>query len=314
MSPSDVLIRVEHVSRYYGALCALRDVSFEVRRGEVLGFLGPNGAGKSTTMQIISGNLAPTRGRVWINGIDILDEPKRAKAQIGFLPELPPLYRELTVDEYLRYCARLHRIPRARENSALDIAKQRCGLVDVGRRLIGNLSKGYRQRVGVAQAIVHMPAVVILDEPTAGLDPIQIHEMRSLIRALAAEHSVILSTHILTEVQAICDQVQIIHRGELVLKDSIEGLTRRMQGASLRVGLRQPPALSVLEAMAGVHGVEQVEDGVFRLHCSGQEVTEWVVRQAAEQGWGLYEISPERLSLEQIFMELTNSESAVPKC
>ncbi|MDP1708955.1 MAG: ATP-binding cassette domain-containing protein [Gammaproteobacteria bacterium] len=304
------LIRVEHVWRYYSTLCALQDVSFEVRRGEVLGFLGPNGAGKSTTMQIISGNLAPTRGRVWINGIDILDEPRRAKAHIGFLPELPPLYRELTVDEYLQYCARLHHIPRPRERAALDTAKQRCGLAAVGRRLVGNLSKGYRQRVGIAQAILHMPAVVILDEPTAGLDPNQIHEMRLLIRELSAEHSVILSTHILPEVQAVCDQVQIIHRGELVLKDSIEGLERRMQGASLRIGLRHPPTLSVLEAIAGVQGAELLEDGAVRLHCNGREVAEVLAMQAAEQGWGLYELSPERLSLEQVFMELTRSEQA----
>ena len=307
---SDVMIRVEHVWRYYSRLCALQDVSFEVRRGEVLGFLGPNGAGKSTTMQIISGNLAPTRGRVWINGIDILDEPKQAKAHIGFLPELPPLYRELTVDEYLQYCARLHAIPRPRERAAIDIAKQRCGLTAVGQRLIGNLSKGYRQRVGIAQAILHMPAVVILDEPTAGLDPNQIHEMRLLIRELSAEHSVILSTHILPEVQAVCDQVQIIHRGELVLKDSIEGLVSRMQGTSLRVGLRTPPALSVLEAMAGVQGAELLEDGAVRLYCSGQGVAETLAMQAAAQGWGLYELSPERLSLEQVFMELTRSEQA----
>lgn len=306
----DALIRVEHVWRYYSTFCALQDVSFEVRRGEVLGFLGPNGAGKSTTMQIISGNLAPTRGRVWINGIDILDEPRRAKAHLGFLPELPPLYRELTVDEYLQYCARLHAIPRSRERAAIDITKQRCGLVAVGQRLIGNLSKGYRQRVGIAQAILHMPAVVILDEPTAGLDPNQIHEMRLLIRELSTDHGVILSTHILPEVQAVCDQVQIIHRGELVLKDDIEGLARRMQGASLRVGLRQPPALDVLEAIAGVQGAELLEEGAVRLYYSGHGVAEAVAMQAADQGWGLYELSPERLSLEQVFMELTRSEQA----
>lgn len=305
---SDVMIRVEHVWRYYSTLCALQDVSFEVRRGEVLGFLGPNGAGKSTTMQIISGNLAPTHGRVWINGIDILDEPGRAKAHLGFLPELPPLYRDLTVDEYLQYCARLHAIPRSRERAAVDTAKQRCGLTAVGQRLIGNLSKGYRQRVGIAQAILHMPAVVILDEPTAGLDPNQIHEMRLLIRELSTDHSVILSTHILPEVQAVCDQVQIIHRGELVLKDSIEGLARRMQGTSLRVGLRQPPALEELEAIAGVQGAELLEEGAVRLYCSGHGVAEAVAMQAAAQGWGLYELSPERLSLEQVFMELTRSE------
>lgn len=182
MTSEEILIQVDQVSRFYGPLRALDDISFEVKKGEVLGFLGPNGAGKSTTMQILSGNLAPSAGRVRICGIDMLDEPKRAKAMLGYLPDQPPLYRELTVDEYLLYCARLNRLPAGRRQSALDVAKQRCGLTEVGRRLIGNLSKGYRQRVGIAQAIIHSPAVVILDEPTVGLDPIQIREIRALIR------------------------------------------------------------------------------------------------------------------------------------
>ncbi|MGH8370884.1 MAG: ABC transporter ATP-binding protein, partial [Gammaproteobacteria bacterium] len=179
MSDNQILIKVENLYRYYDEHCAVRDVSFELRKGEILGFLGPNGAGKSTTMQMLSGNLAPSAGRIQINGIDLLDEPKRAKALIGYLPEVPPLYPELSVNEYLDYCARLNRVPREHIRAARDSAKQHCGLKDVGRRLIGNLSKGFQQRVGIAQAIIHSPAVVILDEPTVGLDPIQSREIRT---------------------------------------------------------------------------------------------------------------------------------------
>jgi ABC-2 type transport system ATP-binding protein len=189
MMNTDSLIRVEHLYRYYGPLCAVDDISFEVRRGEVLGFLGPNGAGKSTTMQIISGNLAPSAGRVLVNGVDILDQPRRAKAELGYLPDQPPLYREMTVDEYLWHCARIRRIPRGDIRAAIERVKERCGLGAVGKRVIANLSKGYQQRVGIAQAIVHTPAVVILDEPTVGLDPIQIREIRSLIRDLGSDHA-----------------------------------------------------------------------------------------------------------------------------
>lgn len=306
---NDTLIRVEHLWRYYGSSCAVRDVSFEVQRGEVLGFLGPNGAGKSTIMQIISGNLAPSAGRVWINGVDILDQPRQAKASLGFLPEQPPLYRELTVDEYLRYCARLHGISRASQNAALSTAKQRCGLTGVGQRLIGNLSKGYQQRVGIAQAIIHAPAVVILDEPTVGLDPIQIREIRALICELRNEHSVILSTHILPEVQATCDRVQIINRGELVLADTTEGLLRHMQTLSLLIGLRRPPAFEVLRAVAGVETVETADDNLIRLRYSARlNPAEALVKLAVAQNWGLYELSPERVSLEQIFVDITRTE------
>ncbi len=307
----ETLIRVEHLWRYYGALCAVRDVSFEVRRGEVLGFLGPNGAGKSSTMQIISGNLAPSAGRVWIAGYDILDQPRLAKAALGFLPEQPPLYRELSVDEYLSFCAQLHRIPRGRCGGAIGTVKERCGLSEVGRRLIGNLSKGYQQRVGIAQAIIHSPAVVILDEPTVGLDPIQIREIRSLIRELRNEHSIILSTHILPEVQATCDRVQIIHQGRLVLSDSIEGLMRRMDASSLYLGLRNPPALDVLRAVPGVIAVESLDDGRLRVHHPPQHnPAEALVNMSVQHGWELYELTPERLSLEQIFVDITQREAA----
>jgi ABC-2 type transport system ATP-binding protein len=303
------LVEVEHLSRAYGALQAVRDVSFTIRRGEVLGFLGPNGAGKTTTMQILSGNLAPSAGRVRIAGHDLLADPRAAKAALGYLPEQPPLYRELTVDEYLDYCAALHRIARRARRAAREAAKEKCGLGDSGRRLIGNLSKGFQQRVGIAQAILHLPPLVILDEPTVGLDPIQIREIRALIRELGREHGVILSTHILPEVQAVCDHVQIISKGELVLNESIAGLERHLKSASLTVGLHRPPAPAELAAIAGVSAVEPDGEGRLRVfHAPGRNPTEEIVRLAAERGWGLYEIRPGRLSLEQLFVELTSAE------
>jgi len=305
------LVKVEHLCRYYGALCAVNNISFEIQRGEVLGFLGPNGAGKSTTMQMISGNLAPSAGQILIHDIDILDQPRQAKAHLGYLPEQPPLYRELTVDEYLTYCARLNQISRANCRGAVDGAKERCGLTTVGKRLIGNLSKGYQQRVGIAQAIIHTPAVIILDEPTVGLDPIQIREIRTLIRDLSREHSVILSTHILPEVQAICDRVLIIHQGVLVLNDTIAGLQRRMEATVLIVAFRHPPAVTALEYVAGVETVETLDKGRFRIHyLAGQDPTDTIVGSAVADGWGLVELTPERMSLEDVFINITRTESA----
>jgi ABC-2 type transport system ATP-binding protein len=308
---NDVLIKVEHLSRRYGDTLAVNQLSFEVRRGEVLGFLGPNGAGKSTTMQMLTGNLAPSAGAVTINGIDMLENPREAKLALGFLPEQPPLYRELTVDEYLHYCAQLNRIEKSKIAAAVDNAKQRCGLTEVNRRLINNLSKGYQQRVGIAQAIIHSPDVVILDEPTVGLDPIQIREIRQLIRDIGTEHSVILSTHILPEVQATCDRVQIINQGELVLSDDIDGLTRRMQSSSLAVALRQPPALDELNKLDGVTAVEALEDGRLRVsHTPESNPAEAIVEKAVAAGWGLYELTPERLSLEDVFVNITTTDHA----
>lgn len=307
---TDSLVRVEHLQRYYGPLCAVDDISFEVGRGEVLGFLGPNGAGKSTSMQIISGNLAPSAGRILINGIDILDEPRRAKAEIGYLPEQPPLYRDFTVDEYLNYCVRLNRVAHERRRSAVERAKERCGLGQVGRRLIGNLSKGYQQRVGIAQAIAHAPSVVILDEPTVGLDPIQIREIRGLIRELGGDHSVILSTHILPEVQAVCDRVQIIHRGRLVFNDSIENLQRHMLMSWLVIGLADPPPIDALATMPGVSQVEDLGEGRLRIQHRPEagDFAERLVERAVAEGWRLYEIGRERQSLEEIFVAITRSE------
>ncbi|MCP4388136.1 MAG: ABC transporter ATP-binding protein, partial [Gammaproteobacteria bacterium] len=248
---TEALVQVENLSRYYQNHRAISHLSFSLKAGEVLGFLGPNGAGKSTTMQVISGNLAPTEGEVSIAGHDIIEAPRAAKSQLGYLPEHPPVYRDSSVDEYLKYCARLHRIPSARRTGALERVKQQCGLTQVGERLIGNLSKGYQQRVGIAQAIIHDPPVVILDEPTVGLDPIQIREIRELIRSLGSERSVILSTHILSEVQATCDRVQIIRTGELIYNASIESLNQGHEH-SYSVALRQPPGLEQLLGLAGV--------------------------------------------------------------
>jgi ABC-2 type transport system ATP-binding protein len=307
---SQELIHIEHLHRDYGHIRAVDDVSFELARGEVLGFLGPNGAGKSTTMQMITGNLAPSGGEIRICGIDLLDQPKRAKREIGYLPEQPPVYRELTVDEYLNYCARLNRIARRDIARAVATAKERCGLGDTGQRLIGNLSKGYQQRVGIAQAIIHNPAVVILDEPTVGLDPIQIREIRSLIKQLGEAHGIILSTHILPEVQATCNRVQIIHHGKLVFSDSTRGLEQQLNATALVAAFRSAPDQATLQQLPGVTAVEMLEANRVRLHYGDTDPAEALVEMAASRQWRLHELVPERRTLEQIFIELTCSDAS----
>lgn len=305
---SEELVRIGHLHRDYGQIHAVNDVSFELARGDVLGFLGPNGAGKSTTMQMITGNLAPGGGEIRVCGIDLLDQPKRAKSEIGYLPEQPPVYRELTVDEYLNYCARLNRIARGHVSRAVAAAKDRCGLGDTGARLIGNLSKGYQQRVGIAQAIIHNPAVVILDEPTVGLDPIQIREIRDLIRELGDAHGIILSTHILPEVQATCNRVQIIHQGRLVFSDSTHGLEQQLNATALIAAFRSEPDMTALQQLPGVTAVEALGADRVRLHYSEADPAEALVELAANRNWRLYELVPERRTLEQIFIELTCSD------
>lgn len=300
------LVEVDQLYRFYGPLCAVDNVSFSLQKGQILGFLGPNGAGKTSTMQMICGSLAPTSGQIRINGIDILDQPIEAKRELGYLPEIPPIYRELTVDEYLTYCARLNRVRRAAVRTCVDRAKDRCGLGDVGQRLIGNLSKGYQQRVGIAQAILHTPAVIVLDEPTVGLDPIQIREIRELIRELGQDHGIILSTHILPEVQESCTHVQIINRGRLVFHDSIEGMTRRMESSSLVFATRQPAPVEAIAAVEGVSGVETIGDQRLRVfHDARANPAEQLAEMAYLGGWGLLELTPERRSLEEIFVEIT---------
>lgn len=303
------LIRVNNLVRYYGSHCAVDQISFELNAGDILGFLGPNGAGKSTTMQMLSGNLAPSEGEISINGVDLLDSPGAAKLAMGYLPELPPVYKELSVDEYLHYCAQLHRITKANIGKAVDVAKQRCGLTETRKRLIGNLSKGYQQRVGIAQAILHTPRVIILDEPTVGLDPIQIREIRDLIIELGKEHGIILSTHILPEVQAVCNRVQIINQGKLVYAADMDTLLQQQHTGLFEVMFARPPSLDDLHALAYVEAVNTPGFGKFILqtrNASGEQIA----KDAVANDWGLLKLVPTQRTLEQIFVELTlNDES-----
>lgn len=306
---TETLVSVDNVSRNYGDHCAVDNLSFTVKRGEVLGFLGPNGAGKSTTMQIICGVLAPSEGSVSIAGNDIIDNAQEAKKQLGFLPERPPLYTDLKVDEYLLYCAALRNIPGPARQKALENARQRCGLEDHGSRLINNLSKGYQQRVGIAQAIIHSPAVVILDEPSSGLDPIQITEIRKLISELGEDHSVILSTHILPEVQSSCDRVLIIDQGKLVLDENLGTLGSSEKLCNISIAMRRPPLPEELSGLDGVLQVETLDAERFRI-CAAEDayLAERLVAAAVENDWGLYELIPESDSLENTFLRLTRGE------
>ncbi|PTQ76825.1 ABC-2 type transport system ATP-binding protein [Nitrosomonas oligotropha] len=230
-------LSAQNLTRHYGEVVAVHQFDLQLRRGEVLGLLGPNGAGKSTTLRMLTGNLAPSSGGVEICGVDLLDKPQEAKAHVGFLPEIPPLYFDMTVNEYLLLAARLHRVPKEALKAALENVKQRCGLEQHSNNLIGTLSKGYQQRVGIAQAIIHNPDVIILDEPTVGLDPNQMREIRQLIRELGTTSSVILSTHILPEVENVCDRVQIMHQGGIVFDQSMIDL--RQQNTSLEAVFTQ---------------------------------------------------------------------------
>lgn len=300
------------LTRLYGGREAVSNVSFTLSKGEVLGFLGPNGAGKSTTMKMLTGNLAPSNGSVKICGIDMMENPKEAKALIGYLPEMRPLYKELTVDEYLTMAARLHRVSSKHIKNAVETVKERCGLGHMSKRLIENLSNGYQQRVGIAQAIIHRPMVVILDEPTVGLDPIQIRDIRALIREVGGEHSVIISTHILPEVEMVCDQVQIIDKGKLVFNGSIDVLKRQRIGNKLLVGLRNPPNVEDLLKITGVSEAETLPSGLIRVRFEDDATpAEAIVQTAVQQGWGLHQIAPDQTSLEDVFMQLTYQEQAI---
>ena len=296
------------LSRWFGARSAVLEIDLELKKGEVLGFLGPNGAGKTTTMRMLTGNLAPSVGTIKICGIDLLDQPKAAKRLIGYLPENPPLYRELNVDEYLMLAARLHRVAKSALKDSVERAKQRCGLSEVSKQLIGSLSRGYQQRVGIAQAIIHNPEVVILDEPTVGLDPIQMREIRVLIRELGGTHSVILSTHILPEVESVCDRAVIMHLGKNMYSGGIEALKHMREGHSLQLGLRNPPELSQLQ-LPGVIAVEKINDTLFEIqYTPGADPSEELAKAAAAQGWGLYQINRRQTSLEDVFVQLTQQE------
>jgi len=297
------------LTRLYGGREAVSNVSFTLSKGQVLGFLGPNGAGKSTTMKMLTGNLAPSQGSVKICGIDMIENPKEAKALIGYLPEMRPLYKELTVDEYLTIAARLHRVSAKHIKSAVEEAKERCGLSHMSKRLIENLSNGYQQRVGIAQSIIHKPMVVILDEPTVGLDPIQIRDIRALIREIGSDHSVILSTHILPEVEMVCDHVQIIDKGKLVFNGAIDVLKKQRIGNKLLIGMRNPPAVEVMLSIPDVVEAESLPNGQMRVRFAEDSApAESIVQTAVKNGWGLYQIAPDQTSLEDVFVQLTYQE------
>jgi len=311
----ETLIEAENISYIYPSssvgrgkqLAAVKKISFTIQRGEILGFLGPNGAGKSTTMRLLSGNLVPASGQITICGFDLFAQPLEAKNKIGYLPDNPPLYKEFSVDEFLIFCAKIHQMGSTEIASRLDYVKQRCGLEDQGKHIISHLSKGYQQRVGIAQAIIHQPEIIILDEPTVGLDPIQIFEIRELIKELGQSHSVLISTHILSEIQEICHSVQIINQGKLVLKDSIAGLNQRMESATLIASFQHPPNQALICAQAGVMELNQQEDGSWLIQCEQktQSIASNLVQLAAQENWGLYEIYKQNRSLESLFMSLT---------
>jgi ABC-2 type transport system ATP-binding protein len=307
----DITVSAQGLSRNFGARQAVNAISLELKRGEILGLLGPNGAGKTTTMQMLTGNLAPHGGVIRICGIDLIEQPTIAKAHLGYLPEHPPLYREMTVREYLDLAAQLHRVAMPRRRTAVAEAIERCGLAGVASRLIGALSKGFQQRAGIAQAIVHAPDVVILDEPTVGLDPNQIREIRSLIRELGQNYSVVLSTHILPEVEGVCDRVQIMHHGNTVFSDTIAGLKQFHSGRSVLLGLRQPPEISVLSAIAGVARAEPVSANIFRIgFADDSDPTDALVRHAVDNRWGLTQLTPAQTTIEDVFVQLTRTEDA----
>ena len=309
---NNLTVEASELTRLYGGREAVSNVSFNLNKGEVLGFLGPNGAGKSTTMKMLTGNLAPSAGSVKICGIDMIENPKEAKALIGYLPEMRPLYKEFTVDEYLTIAARLHRVTGKNIKKAVENAKERCGLGHMSKRLIENLSNGYQQRVGIAQAIIHNPMVVILDEPTVGLDPIQIRDIRALIREIGGEHSVILSTHILPEVEMVCDHVQIIDKGKLVFNGGIDVLKRQRIGNKLLIGFSNAPTVEELVKIKGVTEAEITDNNMMRVRfAEGEAPHEAIVQAAVKNSWGLYQIAPDQTSLEDVFVQLTYQEADV---
>ncbi|MGH9540423.1 MAG: ABC transporter ATP-binding protein [Terriglobales bacterium] len=307
------MLEVSHLSKQYGPARAVNDISFSAKKGEIVAFLGPNGAGKTTTMRMITGYLPPSAGEVRVEGVPLRQKPIQVKRRIGYLPELPPVYPEMTVSDYLRFVARLKQVPGRDIKARVERACERCALGDVRHRVIGRLSKGYRQRVGIAQAILHEPGLLILDEPTAGLDPRQSNETRELIRGLAGDHTVILSTHILSEAAQVCERVIIINRGELVAVDSPENLARRVKNTDTLVLEVKGPADRVSAALSAVPGVAAVAarpavgGGIvhFQVEAKGADVRETLAHAVVAGGWGLLELKAVELSLEEIFLKLT---------
>lgn len=301
------IIKIEHLSHKYSSSWAIRDINMEINHSGIVGLLGSNGAGKSTTMNILCGVLNQTEGHVYINGIDIREQPELAKREIGFLPQTPPLYMDLTVDEYLTYCAELRWIPKDKIKLALDEAKQCCGITHFSSRLIGNLSGGYRQRVGIAQAIIHHPKVVVLDEPTNGLDPNQITEVRALIKEIATDRVVIFSSHILTEVQVLCQEIKMIEGGRIVFADTMDAFNNYVEPHSLLLSMENPPSQAELLTIEGATSVEFLTERQIRLYFSGdQEIAERVIASSLKNGWKLREINLDKSALDEIFKQLSS--------
>ena len=309
------MIEVEHLTKRYGTVTAVDDVTFRVNKGEILGFLGPNGAGKTTTMRVLTGYMPATDGRAAVAGYDVFDHPIEAKRRTGYLPETPPLYPDMTVREYLHFVGKIKGVAPKDRAARVDQVMARTWVADMANRACGKLSKGYRQRVGLAQAHIHNPEVLILDEPTAGLDPKQINETRRLIKALAGDHTIILSTHILTEVEQTCQRVVIINKGRVVAEDTPENLTRRLRGsATMFVQVDGDRAAEAQAALARVDGVARVTSAndagtAFEIESeSGRDVRRELARAVIGGGWGLLELRPMRLSLEDVFLSLTTEE------
>lgn len=312
------MIEVQNLSKRYGPTLAVSDVSFDVRKGEILGFLGPNGAGKTTTMRVITGYLPPTEGKVRVAGYDVVEEPLEAKRRTGYLPESPPVYPDMSVVEYLAFVAKIKGVPRREVKQRINEVSEKVAITDVQNRQVGKLSKGYRQRVGLAQALIHNPEVLVLDEPTAGLDPKQIIETRELIKGLAGQHTVILSTHILPEVSKSCQRVVVINAGKVVAVGAPEELTRRLQGFETVLITAEGPAAEIKDRFERVSGVNKVElretvDGrvSFEVHADkGKDVRAELARAIVESGWRLFELKTSGLSLEDIFLKLTTEDVA----
>lgn len=303
---STSIVTIEGLSHKYSKQWAIKDINFEVTEKGILGLLGSNGAGKSTTMNILCGVINQTQGEVHIDGINIRKNPVEAKRIIGFLPQKAPLHMELTVDEYLTYCAYMRDIPKDEIPHALEVAKKKCGISHFSNRLLSNLSGGYQQRVGIAQAIIHNPKLVVLDEPTNGLDPNQILEVRKLIKEIGEERSVILSTHILSEVQATCDRIIMIEHGEVVFADTMHAFNNYIEPNSLVIKLSNAPNVEELTALPYVNEVELLEAGSYRIIFEdANQITQKLIQLSSDRNWGLVEIFLERSSLDGIFAQLS---------
>ncbi|MDB5025265.1 MAG: transporter related [Mucilaginibacter sp.] len=305
------IVKIERLSHRYSKDWAVRGINFEINKNGIVGLLGSNGAGKSTTMNILCGVLSHTEGKVLIDGFDIRENPEEAKRRIGFLPQNAPLYLEFTVDEYLIYCAHLRQVAKAKIKESVDRVKERCGVAHFSKRLIGNLSGGYRQRVGIAQAIIHQPLLVVLDEPTNGLDPNQITEVRHLIKEISLEHSVIFSSHILAEIQATCQDIIMIEDGKMVFSDTMESFNNYIEPNSLVVCMENPPEAAVLRALPGIANVEFLTSKTARIHFDTMpHISEFIVKASVDNGWRLQEITLEKSSLDEIFAQLSNKKTS----